>query len=454
MAEPAADPDPAPMAEPAADPDPAPMAEPAAEPDPAPMAEPAAEPARWMDFQHLFEGARFAPGEGNPSRLRGRGGSALEERAVMGYGSGSIRGHIDFGMDQVKPRGWGGGRWTQRLSPLSDGSGVHVEGGALTGGEFDSPVTYRPIMAFDSRGGRVSQVSTDKDEELIAHVEWDGGDDGNWTAWGWWLRARGRDYIESAPRDIIYSTYDSAVFAGGPEFENDFEPLSLPETGVGRYRGTARGLFVSSVSDSGWNSGRGFGASGRFTGEFTGSVDLTMNYSDRTVIERASWLAEDAGSYPRMTVDVRVNRMEGAWRGPEDRSSSYVVQEFGASGGPAWQFRYLVNDYDEYSNVGPGATYDHAGRARGSVVDDSKEFKWMSGIPDSHLSDFATSGGVEAYLSGVLTSDGHPRSAIGMFRVYGIKGGGGPGARSVGVDSHHDSHRHTFIGAFLAPLAE
>ena len=405
------EPAPEPMAEPAADPDPAPMAEPAADPDPAPMAEPARSRTSladlWLYAHNYYQNTRSTLSRGNATfELEfGLGIRYPIENSSMLHLRRDTRNHI------------------QTVSPLSDGSGVRV----LEEIPGDEDV---PAVTFDSRGGRVFEVTRDK--AIFGRVEWDGGDDENWTAWGWWVALRGADFIASAPRDTLPRLGRAGVFAEGPEFRPGLEPDSLPQTGTGRYRGTTAGVFNSEVYAGGWNSGRGFGSSNSsFVGEFTGSADLVMNYG---------------ALHPPMTLDIRVNRMEGNWWRHTEPGSGlrpsphHVVQEFDASGGPAWRFRSVVRGTEK------GIT----GSIRGSFISGGEEeFSVVSGFPAA-----GTWGTVEGQLSGVPSSGGHPRSAAGVFIVGGEVLRSTPGARGIiGSDTQHGPfYEHRFSGAFLAPL--
>ena len=320
------------------------------------------------------------------------------------------------------------------VSPLSDGSGVRVS--AVSDKDKEKEKTHfgdQSPVTFDSRGGPVFEVGTK--EALLGRVAWDGGDDddGRWTAWGWWVALRGVDFLESAPNAAPALQGTSAVFADGLEFRGP--PDSLPETGIGRYRGTATGVFsAGNYTDASWHSGRGFGAARRSgAGEFTASVDLTMNYGVRR-------LRND----PSMTADMRVVRMDGTWWDNSGTAEEYsagvrpqkIVQEFGASGGPAWRFEGGVS----WPSSGPihisHGTFTNYGAATSITP---KGLSNVSGFVPPGENGIKVTGSLQGRLSNVSGAGGHPRSALGVFRIEG----------SAATGFSQD-----FNGVFLAPLVE
>ena len=385
--------------EPAPAPAPRARAEPTPEPEPAPA--PRAAPKSGWQAVDLWQQASVSA-QFNLVRPHNIGASGLTDSGRISLGK-TTRGS------------------SPSVSPLSDGSGVRVS--AVSSVEHfgdQSPVT------FDSRGGPVFEVGTK--EALLGRVAWDDGDDdeGRWTAWGWWVALRGVDFLESAPDPAPILEGASGVFADGPEFRE--APGSLPETGTGRYRGTATGVFrASNHADASFHPGRGFGAARRSgAGEFTASVDLVMNYGVQV---------PNPFDQRAITADMRVVRMDGTWWrntvtveefGSRVRTTpEKIVQEFGASGGPAWVMKGTIyREPRQRSRI-----------SYGTFSSDSMKPDDVSGVgPGIHR----TTGTMAGRLSNVPGAGGHPRSALGVF----------------GVDLEGHGTFFNFSGAFLAPLVE
>ena len=421
------------------EPAPEPMAEPAADPDPAPMAEPSGR-SRWQaaDVWQLgsFSGLSYS------NRINGGGRwSNLDDQ--WGYFDPLVNGDSN-GAYKFN---------THSVSPLSDGSGVRVRMEAADQREnyTGSFGNDSPPVTFDSSGGPVSRIGTE--EALLGHVEWDSGDgdDGRWTAWGWWLAYRGTDFMEDAQGLRSFSLVNrnaaaSAVFADGAEFRS--RAASLPETGIGRYRGTGRGIFTAfNTTDTSFHSGRGFGAAKKQgMGEFTASVDLTMDYGDV--------YPERYPEHAAMTAEIRVVRMDGQWwdtPGKGFKAPEKITQEFGASGGPAWRYYGSVflpiTDPDPseqrdapFQPIGAfgrtdGHTYRHPDD---TTLEDPRRFEVISGFGPV----LSENGNIIGRLSTVPGAGDHPRRAMGLFWAEGSGGSG------------DDVMKHEFSGAFLAPLVE
>ena len=405
------EPAPEPMAEPAADPDPEPMAEPAADPEPKPMAEPAADPAAeparsgikslsdaWslagVEIFRAHRRAGWSSNRGNRADFTAarRPGWLYRGSRIIDYGDGGGAHH-----DHVAGI---------HVAALPDGSGVRVRSRAPqkdTGAPGD-------VLTIESGGGRISEVTTDS--AVFGRIEWDAGDDGNWTSWGWWLELRGADFIANAPQGMVSADY--RAFVEGPEFHD--EPLGrdyrelYPATGTARYRGPAAGMFTSHQEGrlSFTNDLGGVVT----VGEFTGSVDLTINFGRKAF----------PSQYHLGTIDgnLRLSRMEGARTNTETGAVEKMVREFGASDGPVIG---LPRDLG-FSNRGVGGNFSDSGTPR-VVASGLGEATRVRAVWDGRLSSVLTAGGV-------------PRSMAGVFEVY--------------VDKEDSSLDHHFYGAFLAPL--
>ena len=427
----------APAAQMPREPAPEPMAEPAADPDPAPMADPAA--ARPP-----------APAQSGivPADVWGPGGWKIHDRLYHVDGESNLRPTPYDGRAGSDTSGpwspWHSGGWYNtytRVSPLADKSGIRVTRSPLGVDPFDrddpinidEPEDNGNITVFEKRGsGVVSDVETDG--AVFGRVEWDDGadDGGRWLSWGWWLEYRGRNFIADASRALSHcaapdrdiasgclSNVAGTLVVDGPEFRSP--PTSLPERGsIGTYRGPAFGLFSSAFVSSGESATRGSyfaaqnigkGQAGSlYTGEFTGSTEITMNYGTSTTASR-------------VVADIRIARMDGVLTNRGTGVSENLVRQFDASDGPA--FRY---------SGGLRRSYDHDDGSLVSVIVDMR--------PDTVAGVGARTnqldGNMEIVLSNVAGAGGHPRRVAGTFYAR------------IGVNNLTEAHY--FAGVYVAPL--
>ena len=416
MAEPAADPEPKQMAEPAADPEPKPMAEPAADPDPM------AEPAR-AGIKSLADAWGLSRDDRVYDTVRRAGWSTIYDptdditKSINEISRSWIPGR-NRGSGQV-----GGG--AVQVLPLPDESGVRVR-------HYDG--NTEDILTFESGGGRVSRVEAD--EAVFGRIAWDAGDDGNWTAWGWWLEFRGADFIANAPNGM--GSVDAVAFVQGPEFQKSLGgelARRLPETGSAHYRGPAAGMFASWEGESLFHANRSFGTGTVTLGEFTGSVDLTMKFGGSTP---GGWDGAVGGN-------LLVSRMEGVRTTPAGVSEK-MVREFGASDGAV--FTLTPANFDAgYSTLSfSGDSYTR------------EQFKdWRPRSPVLGLGKGITiqpPGSWWGRSSRELTADGLPRRIAGVFEIEASNNRfeGGLAPREESATAPYVEYR--LIGSFLAPLVE
>ena len=426
------EPAPVPMAEPAADP------EPAAEPTPEPMAEPggsgiasvadawgAGEPPYALrrlgsrksvsGLENYYGPSRFQTSQGND-----HDGSPEETRRV-GPPLGPWSRVVMRGTDIDYNRHPNASDYAPNalVRPSADGSGAGVVVTDATGvprylpndhpraGQLEPQRTY---LLFENGAGAVSDVG--KDRAVFGRVAWDDGadDSGRWSAWGWWMEIRGADFIASAPnRSVSAEVVEVGVFADGLEFFGATEPL--PATGSARYRGPAGGIFSSRRDD------------GLYTGEFTGTADIVMDYGmDQGAVD------SDLAS---LTADIRVTGMDGMRVNLDTLAGEKETHEFGASGGPAWRIKSTTALRPNPGETEFGGIWTTPGRSE------------LVSFPAELLSGGVASGG--GYIIGMTSNvrvGGNPRSIAGAFRL--------------GVTETRPEGRtlHDFGGAFLAPLAE
>ena len=417
MAEPAADPEPAPMADPAADPEPAPAprAAPAPAPTPAPM--PASAPTPESLKGQLFgrEGGWFVANE-------------IETDLVFGTRVGPELG------EQKHKRPWSptaalhGGVGSMSVAPLPDGSGVRV---VRPADPEKTDVRVDPVVTVFEKGDSGAVFDLRTNGAVFGRVEWDNGADDNerWSAWGWWLEFIGGNFIADAarafaarPPDYLGRSWvNFAAFSDGAEFQG--APPSLPERGTATYRGPAMGLFsdmhspgerLPSIGFEPWGQGPGI----LYTGEFTGSVEMTMDFGKRDTPGTIS----DAGKLADVSTLIQITRMDGVRTNYETGVSENLVRQFEASN--PLVFRENRGFYNSHNNI---AVYRAIGGDGMTLV------SGLEGEPrDVH-------GRVAALISNVAGAGGNPRRVAGTF--------------DIGVEYLFD-RRLSFVGAFMAPLVE
>ena len=392
------EPAPEPMAEPAADPDPEPMAEPAADPEPKPMAEPAADPAAEparSGIKSLSDAWSLAGEEIRSAVHRSQTKESVNQASFSGN-------FAELGVDRGDNRVTEESASHIHVSALPDGSGVRVRRRDDNG----------DILTIEGGQGRISEVTTDMG--LFGRIEWDAGNDGNWTAWGWWLEIRGADFIANAPRGTASVKYNA--FVEGPEFQLRRGRRDLPATGSARYRGPAGGVY--SLLEYAENARPADDHEYVTVGEFTGSVDLTMNYHDPRN-------PQTSGRFASINGHLLVSRMEGA-RTSVSGVTEKVMREFGASDGPKIGF--------PIGQVGPNTLYGEVRSGERAPV--------VSGLGRATFG-----GGVwGARLSKVLTAGGDPRSMAGAFVLR---------AQDRDAELRNErGPRYQFNGVFLAPVVE
>ena len=416
-----------------------PAPEPMAEPAPEPMAEPAAgsEPGQsgfkdddlWGLGGPGIYRAMFNPFNRLPTNV------ATSEERTRHYGYASS--FDNFGSYRNTRDGI-------QVSALPDGSGVRVTR-SYTGNE---PRAWDDDLAFESGGGPVSDLR--EDLAVFGRIMWDGGNGGNWSAWGWWLEFRGADFIANAPLALKTGAVVAAVFADGPEFRSEVawpdRPLSA------RYRGSVAGVFGSLEAREGSighishttigfpadtfgfpadgvvslservaiarNAHGGPRAQGSVTtGEFMGSIDLALTYNG---LIRTGALRDQS-----LSGDIRISRMDGMRTDIVTGATEKVVREFGASGGLSFGF------------AGSTDNIERDGRFEFSPT-------VVSGFEDTVLSGFgdkartSLNSSIRGRFSSMAAADGSPRSVAGIMHLR----------------VEDEQVWHDFMGAFLAPRVE
>ena len=396
------DPDPAPAANP--EPEPAAKAEP--EPEPAAKAEPEPEPAPAPapEPQPAFASApdvwTAAPAMAMTSAAR-----AARQADAFGGATQSSEGR----------------RASASVSPAVEGA-VRISVPASG-------------LSFDSAGGAVFEVENELATTARVVVNRDDADADRWSTFGWWMAARGRDFIASAPTSPTVTGVEIGAFADGPEFRTP--PASLPVIGKAVYSGSAHGFYASEIGTDGndprWSTGGGlccryshigFGSPGStFVGEFTGRAQFTIRYDSL------------GRSYTNPVIGGLVDRVRVSGVATDGATGRKTELAIGQS---------LYNDTAILSLGRNGFTRDFSidrrtGQFHSEIIDIyGLTHIRSSGTYSEHRSALVEERGEWAgQVSSMLRADGHPRSIAGTFGVEG---------RTAG------NTRHVFIGAFVLPL--
>ena len=372
---PAAEPDPKPEPEPEPKPEPAAKADPEPEPAPAPAPEPqpafAESPDVWAAAPVLASAVKAAQ-------------------------------HVDFGAGVSQSSE--GHRASASASPAGGGV-VRITVGPPASG-----------LSFDSAGGAVFDVEPNL--ATTARVIVNRDDAGRWSTFGWWLAARGRDFIASAPASPAVASVEVGAFADGPEFRTP--PASLPRTGTGTYRGPTRGFYTAEIGTDGGDLARGSTVAGEFEGRLVVTVRYNVAQSGLPLVSGYLW----PGGISGVLKDGRTGQVtKVAELGTVGSIVPFNVFTFGTGGLVRW---FTMDRDTGVFHQTSGTEYDP--RIGG--------FLNRPGLVSNNKSIVEYNSEITGRVSSVLDDKGHPRSMAG---TWGFEG------RTAG------NSRHAFVGGFVVP---
>ena len=301
-----------------------------------------------------------------------------------------------------------GHRASASASP-ADGGAVRITVGLPASG-----------LSFDSAGGAVFDVEPNLATVGRVIVNRADDDAGRWSTFGWWMAARGRDFMASALASPTVTGVEVSAFADEPEFRTP--PVSLPLTGTATYRGPMHGFYKAEIgTDEG-----GYTPGSTLPGEFSGTAQFAIRYdtigSGRPLLSpTTSSYLWPGGAFSGVLKDGSTGRVEDRERGWERLDRVHVRPQRPQS---------LVRDRPRH------------GRIPSRDGNGVRPWRWRVGEParsrvPSRGRDGKQRGEIAGRVSSVLDAKGHPRSIAGTWGVEGRT---------------RSNSRHAFVGAFVLPL--